>query len=149
MRPQLESFSTPDLLLLSHAVAAAAFLLLATLAGTSWRRRGGLGAGLILAALATAFWAGLVAYEATAATPHFALVRFGEVLRSTSWIFFLVLLLMHSWGDADQKGLRPIPLTAAGVCAAFIAMVYCTDTVKAAAQGADLSAMSSFFEVGL
>jgi putative PEP-CTERM system histidine kinase len=78
--------------LISHAMAAAAYLLLAVLARLNWKHTR-LGLCLILASFLTALWAGGQIMAALGAGWAMAASAPLETLRSGGWIVFLLLLL--------------------------------------------------------
>ena len=76
--------------LVSHGLAAAAFLALAGVLAAGWRGRQA-GAWLIAAAVATALWG--VALAAHAAWRPAALLLLAEPLRQAAWMAFLLQVL--------------------------------------------------------
>jgi putative PEP-CTERM system histidine kinase len=92
---------------LSHAAAAAAFLFFSVLLLAGWRGRL---PGLLLAAgsLVTVLWAGLIAYHE--GQPGSVAVDALELIRSASWLAFLIVLLGYA-----SKEVRRLRLIAAGI----------------------------------
>lgn len=81
-----------NVVFLSYAVAATAFLLLSLLLITKWRGRLHW-ASLLAACLATAVWAANTAWHAYFDTPLSLLSHCLEIVRSAGWIVFLLILL--------------------------------------------------------
>ena len=99
--------------LVSHGLAAAAFLALAGVLAAGWRGRQA-GAWLIAAAVATALWGAALA--AHAAWRPAALLLLAEPLRQAAWMAFLLQVLA-----AGSGGWRRMPLPAL-VAAAAVAV---------------------------
>ncbi|MDO8701446.1 MAG: PEP-CTERM system histidine kinase PrsK [Undibacterium sp.] len=81
-----------NVVFLSYAVAATAFLLLAVLLLTKWRGRLHW-ASLLFACSLTAVWAANIAWHGYFDTPFSLLTHCLEVVRSAGWIVFLLILL--------------------------------------------------------
>jgi putative PEP-CTERM system histidine kinase len=81
--------------IVSHSLAAVAFLVLLALVLISWRR-GGVGGWLVVASAMTALWAAGVAFEYWAGEGRYRIVAVFEVLRMVSWLAFLSSVLWLS-----------------------------------------------------
>ena len=107
-----------DVGLLSHLLAAAGFTALAVSVlaqrsantGNLW---------LVIAALATAAWAGDFVLAARFGGRYFALLSPAETLRTAAWICFLVALLRTGWRRGMQRNSSFVIAGAIGVVTAF------------------------------
>ena len=122
----MDSVSLTSIAAYSYGLAALGFLGLCVPLLTGWRGRA-YGPVLVAACLASAFWAGALAWAATDLLMWTDLSDGFEVARNAAWSLFLVVLL-GDWrkpGSRLTLGLRPA-LFAAGVCyllALFAAML--------------------------
>lgn len=101
---------------ISHAIAALAFLGLLVLVAISWQR-GPIGGWLILACGATAAWALIAAYSGWNDGEYERLTHIAEVLRTASWLGFLLALLSLSRpGQEFTSGWRLTTAVVTFVC---------------------------------
>lgn len=84
-----------DIGLISHAMAAVAFLALLVLAAISWRR-GAVGPWLLVACGTTVAWAAAVAYDYSGVHDLGTLVSILELARTAGWVAFLTAVVAHS-----------------------------------------------------
>ncbi len=84
-----------DIGLITHATAAAAFLLLLVLAAISWQR-GAVGPWLIIACAATVAWSAATAYYIDVGYDLGRMVSILEIVRTAGWVAFLTAVLVHS-----------------------------------------------------
>ena len=105
--PLHEMMAGANLFVLSHSIAAIAFLLLCALTVTSWRR-GPLGGWLIGASAATALWASYAVYQGPPTLDESGALGLFDLIRSSGWIVFLVGVLMKSWQGSASTPLRPM-----------------------------------------
>ena len=98
----------------SHALAAAAFLLLGLSLLFSWRRHPH-GAVLMAACLLTALWAASIAWTSRHELMWSSTTAVCELLRNAAWTAFLVRLLGHYRDDASRLPFRLRPWAAAVV----------------------------------
>jgi putative PEP-CTERM system histidine kinase len=89
---------------LTYGIAAVAFLLLAIVLLTYWRKRAQ-SAALAAVCLLTAAWAAVTGLQAMLGHPGAGLTQLLEVDRSLCWLLFLAHLLKSS--DKDGEGVRP------------------------------------------
>jgi putative PEP-CTERM system histidine kinase len=104
----------------SYGAATVAFLAFSVLVLTSWRGRL---PGMLLAAacMLTGIWALVLAFESASSSGWTATSDVLEVLRSTAWFAFLLVLLGYS-----RKAVRPLRVAAVGIigyCAATLVIV--------------------------
>jgi putative PEP-CTERM system histidine kinase len=112
----MDSVSLSSIAAYSYGLAAIGFLGLCVPLLTSWRGRA-YGPVLVAAVLASAFWAGALAWAATDLLMWTDLSDGFEVARNAAWSLFLVVLL-GDWRVSGSRlpfGLRPT-LFAAAVC---------------------------------
>ena len=117
--PLHEMMAGANLFVLSHSIAAIAFLLLCALTVTSWRR-GPLGGWLIGASAATALWASYAVYQGPPTLDESGALGLFDLIRSSGWIVFLVGVLMKSWQGSASTPLRPMLPVVVVLCGATI-----------------------------
>jgi putative PEP-CTERM system histidine kinase len=105
----------------SYVLAALAFLLLSLYAFLSVNGRTH-GASLPLAAIVTALWAGIIAYDASHSLFLSPLANLLEVSRNAAWFFFLIRLLNvpNSVSRNAHRGLLKASAGLFGFCAILI-----------------------------
>ncbi|WP_119459904.1 XrtA/PEP-CTERM system histidine kinase PrsK [Rhodospirillaceae bacterium SYSU D60014] len=126
--------------IITHGIAAGAYLLLTVFLLTGWRRRG-IGLALIATTALTALWAGIVAIGGVYPLPT-ALGPLSELARTGAWIVFLLLIRgLLARGDAAAHIWRD-PLAAVGLA------LICVELIDVTA-GAVASGWSPPVDVGL
>ena len=113
---------------ISYATAAMAYLFLSVMLVTTWRGRLQ-GIVLAVACLVTATWAGVAAYLPVQPEPALLATDVLEVLRSTVWFTFLMVLLGYS-----RKSVVPLRWAALGL-GAYCAIVLAATLYAGIAPG--------------
>ncbi len=123
-----------DIALVSHSIAAVAFLALTVLLALSWQR-GAIGAVLLSACAVTALWAAASAYDAWRGGSLVALVGVLEVLRTAGWLCFLLgLLFLNRAAAKIPAAWLAAALAVGAICLAVIAV----DVIPGSAEYAKL-----------
>ena len=115
--------TTISLGILGYGVAAFAFSLLSVLLAISWRRRM-LGAWLLGACIMTAGWAGLGVLSEFAEYDLEYGLQIMELLRSSAWIAFLLIILSQTWKNGASPLVR---IGFPGLIGIFCALVLVMD----------------------
>lgn len=116
--------TTIDLGVLGYGIATAAFSLLSLLLAISWRRRM-LGAWLLGACIITAAWAGIGVLTEIADYNLDHALQITELLRSTAWIAFLLVILSQTWKSGASSLIRfGFPGLIGVFCALVLAMEF-------------------------
>jgi putative PEP-CTERM system histidine kinase len=107
--------------IISHAIAALAFLALLMLVAVSWER-GPIGGWLIVACGATAIWALVASYSGWNGGDYERLTRIADVLRTAGWLgFLLALLSLSRSGGEFTSGWRTTTAAVTLVCVVLVA----------------------------
>jgi len=125
--------------LVSYALAAVAFLVLAGLLLVNWRR-GAIGAFLSAACMLTALWAAVAAAASAEGGGWADAVRIAEILRFAGWLAFLQFALFRT-RLPEESGYGPLKLFVPVACALIATAAFAYDVAQVFVDDAELPVM--------
>ena len=123
---------TANISIIGFGLAAFAFLALAALLLTAWRgnKEGGV---LVLASLLSMAWLGFSAYQASLGYPTSMLLVVSELLRSVTWLMFLLFVLSKARAQSAVRSLIQASAITIGII--FICVILILGFAAVSGQG--------------